>query len=68
MFPQTLCNGCPVKKRTGKPFCVGTPFMDLNDSEGPQVGEKARTRNYRLKARREYLFLKSLLPKKWKGK
>ena len=30
--PDEICQGCPVRAYTGKPFCAGTPYsnMDLN--------------------------------------
>jgi hypothetical protein len=62
-FPDQNCMGCPVKEKTGHPSCEGTPFYAVRIS----VGTTALYDWQRVAARREYLFLKSLLPKKRKG-
>jgi hypothetical protein len=55
-----LCDGCPVKKRTGRRFCNRSPWEKvleaLNDGYGSKTFQKA--------SRKEHEFLKSLLPKK----
>lgn len=59
-----LCEGCPVKKRTGYSTCYGTPYYGarfaLNEwHENP----RAKYRDaFREKAQEELEFLRSLLP------
>jgi hypothetical protein len=59
---NSFCIGCPVNEKTGRKSCNGTPFYDARVS----VGAIAIYGWQRAAARREYLFLKSLLPKKGK--
>ena len=28
---KSFCKGCPVYKKTGQKFCVGTPYIDVYD-------------------------------------
>lgn len=53
------CNGCPVRERTGMPFCSGSPYADAVDAE---EDEGADSDEYRVAAQAELDFLKSLLP------
>lgn len=55
------CVGCPVRDKTGKEFCKGSPYLDANRAW-------RRRHQYpmdaRIEALREYFFLRSLLPTK----
>jgi len=54
--PQTLydCEGCPVREKTGKRYCEGSPYQAWSDNEDA-------SKNTEL-ALNELNFLKSLLP------
>ena len=67
---QLDCAGCPVKERTGKPRCRGTPYdkfefllSDVEDEEN--VVYQAWTRLTKA-AKEELEFLESLLPEEEK--
>jgi hypothetical protein len=55
-FDGTRCRGCPVYTFTGKTSCEGTPFRAAVDAKYNTVSA------FRLAARAEADFLKSLLP------
>jgi hypothetical protein len=72
-FPSPTCNGCPVKERTGRSNCSGTPYhgewMRLSEPDvrgcgcGSCKGERiALTDVGRAAAQAELDFLISLLP------
>lgn len=72
-FPTMTCDGCPVKARTGRSNCLGTPYYsEWMRLEEPDVrgcgcrkckGERvALTDVGRSAAKAELDFLKSLLP------
>lgn len=44
------CHGCPVRARTGRPLCMGSPYDDCHESPTEE------------QAQAELDFLKSLLP------
>lgn len=59
------CNGCPVSDRTGRPFCVESPYISAWNAwflwnSRPENTER-RDRAHAA-ARDEVAFLKSLLP------
>lgn len=31
LFPGGLCHGCPIREKTGRHFCLGTPFDGWRD-------------------------------------
>lgn len=51
------CDGCPVKERTGKPFCRGTPYDQFDRNVEPMDPDDTLS-----VAEEELAFLKSLLP------
>jgi hypothetical protein len=51
---ETNCEGCPVKKATGKRFCDDTPFEDFISTNDPA--------KLAASAKAETAFLRSLLP------
>lgn len=51
------CRGCPVAQKTGKGFCIDTPFEEFENSKW-----KPGTPEFQLFAERELSFLRSLLP------
>jgi len=58
-FLNDPCKGCPIKEKTGAPFCEGTPYdrvahLGLHEKEG--------TDEYKEAAQEELDFLRSLLP------
>ena len=57
------CKGCPVKERTGQPHCHGSPWFDVCILE--KYGEEDSPQ-FRVAARAELKFLRSLLPKREK--
>ncbi len=63
------CAGCPVMEKTGKQYCVDTPYASWIDRVstsryGRFYGKKAETDREKRLARKERDFLRSLLPKK----
>jgi hypothetical protein len=60
------CDGCPVKERTGKNFCQGSPWYPDEDwSEelcDVQFSERVSDDKWRELEQREIDFLRSLLP------
>jgi hypothetical protein len=50
------CTGCPVKERTGRDGCDGSPYYDWEDAEDDSADEREAA------ARAELEFLRSLLP------
>lgn len=63
---SALCYGCPVKERSGKRECNGTPYVDAYHAwsawkwnEDEQLEPAFRTA-----AKKQLAFLESLLPKK----
>ena len=55
------CVGCPVRDKTGKEFCKGSPYLDANRA---WVRRHQYPMDARIEALREYFFLRSLLPTK----
>lgn len=58
---DTHCEGCPVKEKSGKPYCFGTPYtkwqnLCLDNAWFADTPQK------KAQATREITFLKSLLP------
>lgn len=65
------CDGCPVKQKTGRSFCDGSPYEDWSnltasnfrfERENGAYKAFAATAEARAMARRELEFLQSLLP------
>lgn len=58
------CDGCPVKSRTGRSFCALSPWEDALIALGAwdSGNTKQGRSNFRVAARKEVAFLKSLLP------
>lgn len=54
------CGQCPVKLRTGKSFCLGSPWADARDA---YEDDGLESKEFKSAARKELDFLKSLLPK-----
>lgn len=52
------CKGCPVKQKTRKTLCHGSPYDKYDDAVGQEAYYTAL-----MQANREVTFLKSLLPK-----
>ena len=59
LFITKDCVGCPVRNRTGKPFCDGSPYPIANKM-GNQYGYDSL--RFRQAALRELRFLESLRP------
>lgn len=57
-FLAKSCRGCPVRERTGKMFCWGTPYGEYSDL----TDEEERSPLGRALAKAELEFLQSLLP------
>lgn len=55
-----LCDGCPVKEKTGLDGCEGTPYKQAEDCFNLQNPKDKQFIKY---AHKELAFLKSLLPK-----
>jgi hypothetical protein len=51
------CYGCPVKRKTRKPYCRGTPYPDAEDAQA-----MSDLPAYLDAAKAELSFLRSLLP------
>ena len=49
-----ICDGCPIKKFTGRNGCEGTPYNQIADIDTQTVGD------YRVAIANEIAFLKSL--------
>lgn len=58
------CSGCPVMKKTGHSVCAKTPYHEANYNA---ITFGLDSLEFRMAARNELAFLRSLLPKK-KGK
>lgn len=57
------CVKCPVMQRTGKKFCVGSPFDAASNIVNDHHGDEGYdTPEFREAAMRELEFLRSLLP------
>jgi len=62
LFHDSGCHGCPVRGRTGRVGCLGTPYFAASKAQwgwrlGGSTPDEAHTA-----AREEVAFLKSLLP------
>lgn len=59
------CSGCPVANKTGSAGCIDTPWEHVYDvfEKIPESRDFRDYRRFRLAARVEVDFLKSLLPK-----
>jgi hypothetical protein len=55
IFIDEDCRGCPVKQKTGKPLCNGTPYIEVATAHSSR-----NTSEFRVHAKREFEFLKSL--------
>jgi len=55
------CNGCPVKKRTGQPFCEGSPYKWFDDKSEVELSDHRALEEVKEHARMELEFLKSLV-------
>lgn len=70
MSDSEACTGCPVADKTGKQFCDGTPFYDLESAYYEWKHDPKKTMRalaFRKAEREEIKFLKSLLPKEGKA-
>jgi hypothetical protein len=56
LFHSDGCDGCPVRKRTGVPYCIKTPFRNAFLTFNTVL--------FQSHALKELEFLKSLLPKR----
>lgn len=59
------CCGCPVAEKTGKKFCINTPYddwVDYQERQSPSNSGRADTSERLIAARAELAFLESLLP------
>jgi hypothetical protein len=60
---DNLCEGCPVKERTGRTGCAETPYEDYAELGNEHTFEGSVTKTLlQQAAQRELEFLKSLLP------
>src|ERR1017187_3270088 len=57
---KRTCFGCPVMKKTGHQFCVGTPYRKYEEEEAWAINPNSETLH--TLALQELNFLKSLLP------
>lgn len=55
---ENNCRGCPVKEKTGKQFCHGTPYIQWTQAKQDKNEEEMKQH-----AAEEVTFLKSLRPK-----
>lgn len=68
-FIEDGCVGCPVKSRTGRKNCEGTPYIDVSNAQWEFEHGYVPLEAYiyinifRAKCQLELDFLKSLLPK-----
>lgn len=67
-FKATGCRGCPVRKATGRNFCVGTPYKNWDDAQARvgriwSIEKVADTPELIRLARAERKFLESLRDK-----
>lgn len=64
--PYNYCDGCPVKDRTGKQGCVGSPFEPFEENldwmDESEFSRWLATDEARTLAAAELAFLESLLP------
>lgn len=58
---KICCAGCPVRQKTGKPICQGSPWMDARANWRLTMGEQSPA--FHAAAMKMVNFLKSLLPK-----
>jgi hypothetical protein len=62
--PNTFCKKCPVRIKVGRAFCLSTPYdlwiTHINEKHQRHTG-KAQCRTCRYLAKKEVLFLQSLL-------
>lgn len=58
-----ICEGCPVKEKTGQPYCFNTPYQLVEDIYNKSNGA-LDSKKFKAAAKKELAFLKSLLPKK----
>lgn len=63
LFYYYDCRGCPVKEKTGKPLCSGTPYNAASNARLDWLLEVVTRKDFQLAAQAEIDFLKSLLPK-----
>lgn len=69
LFWEKNCNGCPVRDRTGRPICQGSPFeqyadaRDAVDGDGVDEMDIGEEPSVIAAAQAELDFLKSLLPR-----
>jgi len=61
-FPDIDCTGCPVRERTGQPFCGGSPYQQWDDETDRAETRRAATPRLVALAQAELDFLRSLLP------
>ena len=63
LFYYKGCSGCPVKKETGDPQCIGSPYMKAyHASYTPAGNQSYNNKKFKAAAAKELEFLKSLLP------
>jgi hypothetical protein len=58
--PGGSCTGCPVKEKTGEPWCRGTPYGAWGRTKAASTESKITTDSERRLAQRELDFLISL--------
>lgn len=71
LYKMDSCSGCPVRERTGRQYCMDTPFVDTekylnkNYTYAPSdtdINAVYGSSEFRELAMRELEFLRSLLP------
>ena len=66
LFIEDNCIECPVMEKSGQPFCKNTPhekWVELFDYYERRKDGRADTTARKTAARKEFAFLKRLLPK-----
>ena len=64
MFFEKSCRGCPVKEKTSKDSCMGTPYDQVSViySNRKSDFDVYKSEEFLAAAKRELSFLESLLP------
>ena len=63
LFVDDKCEGCPVKEKTGKALCDGSPFPELSHAAMDWAchgNSKENRKTFRAAEKAEIAFLKSL--------
>lgn len=62
LFVEDFCDGCPVRKESGVPGCIQTPWHRWAKAQNQRFHWTANTKRRKKLAQAELDYLKSLLP------